>query len=329
MTVEIVADFAGLEALAPEWTALWAADASTTPFQHPACQLAWARTHAPDRTFAAVARAGARLTAVAAGFTWEGAALLAGTGPTDYGGGVFAPGPERDADAGAVLAALAEEGRRRGGGSLDLRQLRPGDPLLDAPAPPGWTERREPDEVCPVSPLTGDDGLGAVPGRAAQRLGWTGRKAERAGGFTVELATPATAGVHLEQLSAFHRARWNAQGEPGVLDDPLMQAFLREAVPAWVEAGVARLRTLSLAGTPAATLLALQGGGAVHMYLTGFDPAQAALGPGALLIAATLRGAHDEGCTEARWLRGREPYKYRWGAEDRPTWRRILTRSPS
>ncbi len=321
MTVEIVADLAGLEALAPEWASLWATDASTTPFQHPACQLAWARTHAPDRTFAAVAREGGRLAAITAGFTWEGAALLAGTGPMDYGGGVFA----RGADAGAVLAALAEEGRRRGGDRLDLRQLRPGDPLLDAPVPAGWTETREQDEVCPVSLLTGEDGLGAVPGRAAQRLGWTGRKAERAGGFTVELATAETAGAHLEQLSAFHRARWNALGEPGVLDDPLMQAFLREAVPALVEAGVARLRTLSLAGRPAATLLALEGAGAVHMYLTGFDPEQAALGPGALLIAATLRGAHAEGCTEARWLRGQEPYKYRWGAEDRPTWRRMLT----
>lgn len=321
MTVGIVADLAALEALAPEWAALWAADRGATPFQHPACQLAWARTHAPDRTFAAVARdAAGRLSSIAAAFTWEGAALLAGTGPTDYGGGVFAPG----ADAGAVLSALAEEGRRRGADRLDLRQLRPGDQLLDASAPPGWTEAREADEVCPVSPLTGADGLGAVPGRAAQRLGWTGRKAERAGGFDVELATPETAPAHLEQLFAFHRARWNALGEPGVLDDPLMQAFLREAVPALVEAGVGRLRTLSLAGRPAATLLALEGAGAVHMYLTGFDPEQAALGPGALLIAATLRGAFESGCTEARWLRGQEPYKYRWGAEDRPTFRRIL-----
>ena len=321
MSVEIVPDLAGLEALAPAWAALWAADPGTTPFQHPACQLAWARTHAPDRTFAAVAREGDRLTGVAAAFTWEGAALLAGTGPTDYGGGTFSP----EADAAQLLALLAEEGRRRGAARLDLRQLRPGDPLLAVPSPPGWTETCEADEVCPVSPLTGADGLGAVPGRAAQRLGWTGRKAERAGGFTVELATPETAGAHVEQLFGFHRARWNALGEPGVLDAPLMQGFLREAVPALVAAGVARLRTLSLAGRPAATLLALQGAGAVHMYLTGFDPEQAALGPGALLIAATLRGAFADGCTEARWLRGQEPYKYRWGAEDRPTWRRVLT----
>ena len=320
MTVTVVHDLAGLDALAPAWAGLWAGDPATTPFQHPACQLAWARTHAPDRAFAAVAHEGGRPTAVVAAFTWEGAVLLAGTGPTDYGGGVFADA----AVAPDVLAVLAQEGVRRGAARLDLRQLRPGDPLLDAAPPPGWGDAREPDEVCPVSPLTGADGLGAVPGRAAQRLGWTGRKAERAGGVSVELASEETAGEHLERLFAFHRARWNALGEPGVLDDPLMQAFLREAVPLLVRAGVARLRTLSLAGAPAATLLALQGAGAVHMYLTGFDPAQAALGPGALLIAETLRGAFREGCTEARWLRGREPYKYRWGAEDRPTWRRVL-----
>ncbi len=321
MSVRIVADLPALEALAPAWADLWAQDAGATPFQHPACQLAWARSHASDRTFAAVQEGPDGLAAVAAAFTWEGAALLAGTGPTDYGAAVLGPG----ADVPGLLAALAGEGARRGAAALDLRQLRPGDPLSDLPAPPGWRERREPDEVCPVSPLAGADGLAAMTASAAKKLAYTRRKAERAGGWTVELATGETAPGHIERLFAFHHARWAAAGEPGVLDDPLLRAFLREAAPALVAAGVGRLRTLSLAGEPAAVLLALEGADAVHMYLTGFDPAFTALGPGTLLIAETLSAAAAAGCTQACWLRGREPYKYGWGAEDRPTWRRVLT----
>ena len=322
MTPTVVPDLAGLRTLASAWAGLWAADPAATPFQHPACQLAWAATHAPDRTFAVVASGpDGRPAGVAAAFTWEGATLLAGTGPTDYGGGVFAPG----VDAGPALAELAAEGARRGGARVDLRQLRADDPLLVCAVPVGWRAHVEPDEVCPVSPLRGADGLAAMAPKPAGKLAYTRRKAARAGGWSVETATSATASLHVERLLALHRARWEALGEAGVLGDPLMQAFLREAAAGLARAGVLRLRTLSLAGEPAAVLLALQDARAVHMWLTGFDPAFTPLGPGTLLIAETLTAAAAEGCDEARWLRGREPYKYGWGAADAPTWRRRLT----
>lgn len=323
MSVDLVGSLAGLEALAPEWEALHRADPRATLFQSPACGLAWARTHAADRVFAAAVREEGRLTGLLPLFTWEGAALLAGTGPTDFNDGAFAPdAPEAAA---LALAAGCAEARRRGADRVELRQLRPVSALLAAPAPRGWSDEPGEDETCPVSPLTGTDGLGAMLAKPRKKLDYTRRKAERAGGWTVEVADAAGVGAALDVLFDLHARRWALEGEPGVLGDPLMQGFLRDAAPGWRAEGSLRLRTLRLAdGAPAAVLLALQDAAAVHMYLTGFDPAHVALGPGTLLIAETLEGAAREGCGEARWLRGREPYKYGWGAVDAPTLRRTL-----
>jgi Acetyltransferase (GNAT) domain len=56
----------------------------------------------------------------------------------------------------------------------------------------------------------------------------------------------------------------------------------------------------------------------IVIYLTGFDPALAQLSPGRLLVARALERAGDDGAFELDFLRGREPYKYEWGAVDRP-----------
>ena len=57
-------------------------------------------------------------------------------------------------------------------------------------------------------------------------------------------------------------------------------------------------------------------------FQTGWDPALARFGLGTVLIAAAMRHARDEGCRVFDFLRGAEPYKYRFGALDRvdDTW---------
>ncbi len=62
-------------------------------------------------------------------------------------------------------------------------------------------------------------------------------------------------------------------------------------------------------------------------YITAFDPELAALGLGTVLIGCAIEAAVEEGAREFDFLRGREDYKYRWGARDRPTCTRLL-RSP-
>ena len=69
--------------------------------------------------------------------------------------------------------------------------------------------------------------------------------------------------------------------------------------------------------------------GRAYAYLGGFDPAYAQESPGAILIGKAIAEAAREGAREFDFLRGRENYKYGWGAEDRWTVQRVWSRNAS
>ena len=321
MRLERVAGLEALESLRAEWAALWAQDPVCTPFGHPAWLLPWARTHAPDRTEAAAVRRDGALVALAPVFTWEGALLLAGTGPSDYGEAPVAPDAPGAAD--LLLAALAERAAELGC-RLDLQQLRPESPLATAAAPAGWRETATAGEVCPVAPVLGPDGVGAMPGKWRRKLGYTRRRAIDAGGWTSERAGPETLDEIAAALLELHAQRWRSRGEGGVFEDDLLVRLVRQALPELAAAGLLRLHALRHAGRIGAAVLALEGKGALHFFISGFDPALTELGPGTLLLGDMVGEAAAQGLTELRFLRGGERYKYHWGAEDRPTLRRVF-----
>jgi CelD/BcsL family acetyltransferase involved in cellulose biosynthesis len=324
-SVDQIQGLAALEALRPEWEALWRRCAAT-PFQHPAWLMPWARTHAQDRAAAILVRRDDSLVGLLPVFTWDGALHLAGAGPSDYAAELFAP--EAPGAASAALAAAADLARVEGCAIINLPQLRPGSPLLAAPAPPSWSARTDPGDICPVAPLLGPEGLDAVPKLWRKKLAYAHRKVAREGPYAVETAVPETLDEIWSALEAAHAARWQARGEAGgVLADDLLLRFLREAVPEVQAAGRLRLHALRLKGRVVAGLLALHDGPRVHGYLTGFDPALGNLGLGSILIAHTMTAAHAEGAREMHFLRGQEPYKYTWGAEDTPTFLRKLARA--
>jgi CelD/BcsL family acetyltransferase involved in cellulose biosynthesis len=63
--------------------------------------------------------------------------------------------------------------------------------------------------------------------------------------------------------------------------------------------------------------------GRAYAYISGFDPEWARYSLGTLLIAFAIERAIDEGCREFDFLRGREQYKYGWGAVNRATVRLV------
>lgn len=310
-----------LEALAPEWAALMRADVAATPFQAPACVIPWAAAYAPGRAFAITARAGGRLLGLVPAFHWRGAAMLAGTGPFDYGDGLFLTAQA----APAALSGLAAAACARGLGRIELRQLRAGSPLAQAAAPSGWRDVPAGEDIpCPVMPLEGLDGLAHRDKKFRSDLRRTIARAQRRAHVTFSRPAPEAG---LAALARLHRLRWEAAGQASVLDDPLMARFLAAATPALDAAGLLRLHVLHLDGAPAAALLALSLHGAVHFYLQGADPAQRALSPGVILLAHAIRDAAAEGCTQAHFLRGTEPFKARWGACGGGTVRRTFVRA--
>lgn len=317
MTPALLTDEADLPALAREWHALWLTTRDATPFQSPHWLLPWWRQFGTGRPFVATLRQDGRLAAVLALYVYQGRLLPIGAGLSDMLD-VLAPD---DAAATALLGFVLEEAGRHGIGACDLIELAPDARLLRSPV--GWTSQVRSSDPCPVL------ALGSVPARQLRKLRMSRHRAERAGGYRVVQADAATLPALQDRLSVLHQARWTAQGEPGVFADPAVAAFHGAAGPALLAAGLLRVAAVEMGGTVAAVIAALLSPGTIHFYLSGFDAAFSFQSPGTLLLGAMLEQAAAEGRHEANFLRGREGYKYAWGAVDRPQVMRLLRARPA
>ena len=303
MRVEILDETAALEALAPEWAALWDR-VGVTPFQHPAWLLPWWGAFGTGRPRVAVVREGGVLEGVLAAYVLEeggGPKLLPmGAGTSDYldalGSGVE-----------AMIEALLGRAAAEGVGRCDWIDVPPWSSLRGVAGPVGWAAAWSEGEACPVLRIA------ETPAGMRRKLRMARHRAERSGGWTMD-----DAGVGgLEALVDLHQARWTATGEAGVMADAAVLGCLRTALPALAVAGLLRLRVLRVAGVVAAAILAMLGPGRVFFYLSGYDVGQGFVSPGTLLLGAMLEEAEAEGRLEAHFLRGREGYKYAWGGVDR------------
>lgn len=331
LEVETVSTLAGLERLRGEWRALWAEDCRASAFQAPEWLIPWWRHLGGEGLRTLVVRREGRPLGVAPLFLFIDPAdgtrqlTLLGNGVSDRLD-VLARPEAADLVATAVLDHLAA---RHDWDRCDFRDLDGRSPLLRAGAPPGLRAEVEADEPCPVLRLPGRaDGLdGAIPPGFLKKLRYARRRAEREGEVRVEAATEETAESALESLFRLHRARWRERGTEGVLGgDGRVERFHREVVAGFARGGLLRLYTLQLGGRIAAVLYGFHAHGRTSYYLGGFDPELRQLGPGNLVLLHAVEAAVREGAAEFDFLRGREPYKYAWGAEDRPHFRQRWAR---
>lgn len=321
---------AGLQALAPEWVDLWRRVPVTTPFASPAWLLPWWRQFGTGAPRVAIQREQGRLVAVLPLYQLNEPGirklLPIGAGTSDHLDALLEPGVA----VGPLLQAALDRGRADGVDACDLIEVPPAS-VLHGIKPAGWSMHWTPSEPCPVLqlPATVAELGGVVPGNTLRKLRMNRNRAERAGGFTIETTTAATAAGMFTDLVHLHQARWTAQGEAGVLSDPAVERWLRDSIPGLLSEGAIRLQSLRIKGIVAASCCALLAGqDRILFYMSGFDAAYAFVSPGSLLLAAMLEQAIAEGRREANFLRGRESYKYAWGAVDQLTMTCRLTPTP-
>ena len=124
------------------------------------------------------------------------------------------------------------------------------------------------------------------------------------------------------QFIRLHRACWRARGQKGILDSEQLLAFHREAAWNLLSMGALRLYALTFRDQVAAILYGFSHAGRAFYYLGGFDPELAEFSPGTVIIGHAIEQAIEEGAGEFDFLRGREAYKYLWGAKGRLNYRR-------
>jgi CelD/BcsL family acetyltransferase involved in cellulose biosynthesis len=297
--IAIATTDAQLAALAGAWDALCDRCPSATPFQRPGWLLAWRRwfgTGGLPRV--AILRRGGHLVGIVPLELRGGTVRWIGEGISDYLDAILEP----DLDA----PVLTDSIRRAAAGAraLELAALRPCSPLLGI-ALSGT-----------IAPSTPSPVVALEAARVPRRLAYELRRLDRGAPCWQDEGDDPRALI--AALVELHRARWAARGQPGMLDDPALARFHAEVAGRLHRRGLLRLIGLVLEGRLRAVLYGFTDHGRCLFYLSGFDPEIATLSPGRLLIARALERARDDGAFEFDFLRGCEPYKYEWGAVDRP-----------
>jgi CelD/BcsL family acetyltransferase involved in cellulose biosynthesis len=156
-----------------------------------------------------------------------------------------------------------------------------------------------------------------VPRKTLRDLRQAGSRAAAAGGVRIEAADGDMVAEMLDDLFRLHEARWRTRGEAGVLGDPTVREFHRDAAPALAGEGALRLYRMRIGERVAAIYYGFAWRDRAYAYIGGFDPERSRLSPGALILFHAIGAAIAEGCRAFDSLRGGEAYKYAWGAVDR------------
>jgi CelD/BcsL family acetyltransferase involved in cellulose biosynthesis len=328
ISTRVVRTLEELEALAPAWWELWRRCASATAFQSPAWLVPWWRTFAPGQLFVLVAERPGRLIGLAPFYLERGAMacrlLPIGISLSDYHDVLLDPdgGPE-------IGAALVAEALRtdREWDRWDLEELPPGAAAASLAFPPSCQVETSVQSACPVLALDAGALTACLPKKKRRALNLAHSRAARRGGAAIEEVGENGLDEALGHLFRLHASRWAQRGEAGVLATDEVQRFHREAAPALARAGLLRLRILRIGNRLAAAYYGLHDRDRAYAYVTGLDPEFAFESPGVIILSHAIETALQEGARSFHFLRGQEPYKYRWGAVDCWNERRSVRRS--
>jgi glycosyltransferase involved in cell wall biosynthesis len=264
------------------WRELWQ-QSNATLFQSPEWLMPWVdHLGNPDAADFRVTQKGGTWTGLLPVQPWEGKLRLLGEGVTDYLDGI---------------------------GDCEL----PSEPFEFCNLPP-WSKLARHavcDDPCLIVdlPTSWDDYLISLP----QKLRKSIREAQG------EVRLLGAEGI--EELFRLHGLRWKDKGEEGVLADTRVQEFHREVARNFEREGWLRLAGLFDGATCAGIVYAFERRDRLYFYLGGFDPRYTEWSPGNVLIAYLIEHALSHGIRWADFLRGSEPYKFRWGAKEQSTYR--------
>ena len=329
---EEVTTIDGLQALEPEWSALWARARRTTPFQSPQWLIPFWRHLGSGELLVLAFRQQDRLIGLLPliferdSKRAERKFVLLGGAISDYHDAVFANGFEAAGlqEAWAWLESIQEERD-----VYEFGQLPDFSPLLHAPLPAGWIEESGPQESCPVLRLSARGIADSIPPHQLANLRYYRKRAERLGRVKLQQADGSNVVELMCDLLRLHSGCWSWRGEEGVLAHPAVARFHREAAPALLGIGIVRLYVLRIGSRAVAALYGFMHHRRFYYYIGGFDPEFKNLSPGSLLVGHAIERAISEGAAEFDFLRGCEKYKYLWGAKDRIIYRRILQPPPA
>lgn len=322
-----------------EWQALIDEDPHAGFFSTPRYLEVWQRTLGVDtaaRVHGAY-RDGRLVGVIPLGRTLEGTPtgpielvrFLGGTEVTDYLGPVARP-EDRDDVAASYVQRLADD--------ADWDEFVAEGLTTDSGWPAAFRRHAEAagleiletdeHEVCPVIDLAGgyDGYLSRLGSKQRHEQRRKARKLQRDAGEVqlVEVPPPA----HGDALDRFFAmAQETGDEKSRFFANDSMRGFFGVLAEEFGSERAIRIHELEVGGIPAAAAVSVVFGQVWGLYNTAFDDTLSMLAPGMVMVTELIRLAAEEGCATFDLLRGDEPYKYRFGAEDRSLQRVTLVRT--
>jgi CelD/BcsL family acetyltransferase involved in cellulose biosynthesis len=324
LTVREIETTEELESLRAGWLALYQRSSLTTPFQSPDWLVPWWKHFGAGRLCLLAFHDGTQLVGIAALFivNAEGrrSLRLLGTGNTDYLDIIFDDRVHHDGTD-ALRSYLCES--RHAWDECDFQNLRPCSPLVSMKPCAELVQNVQEQDSCPVLslPSSTEVFLSNLPPRFRHNLEYCRR---RLANSRIECASKDNFSELFNALLRLHETRWRMTHASGVLSDRNVQDFHRDAATELLSHGALRMYALRVADGFIAAFYGFHQAARTYYYLSGFDPRFRQYSPGTILVAHAITEAIREGAKEFDFLRGREDYKYRWGAVDQIIYRKRL-----
>ncbi|MFN8487842.1 MAG: GNAT family N-acetyltransferase [Caldilineaceae bacterium] len=177
--------------------------------------------------------------------------------------------------------------------------------------------RSSAEEVCPYITLPADweTFALALSKKMRSNLEYVGRLLERQypGNVTYQEVTSQQALERsLPTLFRLSRAVRQTHGEAGAFDDNRMREFHQRVASQFLNNGWLRLHQLRVGDEVIAMLYCFHYNNVLSYYQSGYDPEWYKYSPGSQVIAYAIQRAIQEGASEFDFLRGAEPYKFKW-----------------
>lgn len=208
---------------------------------------------------------------------------------------------------------------------LDLQQIPEDSPTLaffrSREAVKGFRIRQQ--EVCPFArlPNTWNAYLAALGKKNRYNVGYYRRLLERDFKLWIGRVEKDDLRESMNELFRLHQVRWRKRHLPGAFYSANVREFHLGVAEDLLKNGQLDLYRLDLNGKAVAALYCFAQNGRGYYYLGGFDPAFARYSVGTVLTAFAIQQSISRRDAVFDFLRGNEPYKYRWNVEERFNYR--------
>lgn len=257
--------------------------------------------------------------------------FLGGTDVTDYLDSIVRSGHERE-----VCKNTLEfwESTEEEWDLIDLHCLKETSIMLNVlkglVIESGYSVEVSQEDVCPkiYLPPSWEEYLGFLNKKDRHELRRKIRRIERlsksVNGYSIKDPDSLTGGMEL--FMSLHRKSATQKGD---FMDHRMEIFFRAVARILFQKDWLKLSFLQTDETHVASSLCFDYRNKIYLYSSGYNPKYSSLSPGIVLVAYLIREAIESGRSEFDFLRGREPYKYRFGAKDSGIYRMTIKKSNS